>query len=202
MKRIEEFFSEFESENRLLSTKFVCVFKVIEIKIGKVRVKMNLHSERAELLSTSLMNLGQSRSSSAATATTLQSLHTSEDKDSIYTFSNDESDFMENSKFGSRLNATAMNTTFSSTTDKNLNDTRNFALKESIRTYSKKKASSSVSPRNDRKRTPTSATNYSDTPSCSPLQSMSSIALSPFSDESNSQTLKSNGSAQTGKPNT
>lgn len=159
---------------------------------------MNLHSERAELLSTSLMNLGQNRSSAAATASTLQSLHT-EDKDSIYTFSNDESDFMENSKFGSRLNSTAMNTTFSSTTDKNLNDTRNFALKESIRTYSKKKASSSVSPRNDRKRTPTLATTYSDTPSCSPLQSLSSIALSPFSDEPNSQASKSNGSAPTGK---
>lgn len=160
---------------------------------------MNLHTERTELLPSGLLNLGQSRSSGTTTASTLPSLH-SDDKDSIYTFSNDESDFMDNSKYGSRLGSATMNTTFSSTTDKNLNDTRNLALKESIRTYSKKKAtSSSTSPRNDRKKTPTLATTYSDTPSCSPLQSMGSVPLSPFSDESNSQTLKSNGSAQTGK---
>lgn len=168
---------------------------------------MNLHTERAEqLLPTSLMNIsGQSRSSATPTTatSTLPSLHVaSEDKDSIYTFSNDETDFMDHSKFGSRLSSTVMNTSFSSTTDKNLNDTRNLALKESIRTYSKKKASSSVSPRNNRnKKTPTQATNYSTTPSCSPLQSLSSsVPLSPmFSDESNnSQTQKSNGSAQTG----
>lgn len=162
---------------------------------------MNLHTERTELLSSGLMNLGQSRSSGTTTASTLPSLHT-EDKDSIYTFSNDESDFMDNSKYGSRLGTTAMSTPFSTTTDKNLNDTRNLALKESIRTYSKKKASSSsssTSPRSDRKITPTLATTYSDTPSCSPLQSMGSVPLSPFSDESNSQTLKSNGSAQTGE---
>lgn len=168
---------------------------------------MNLHTERAEqLLPTSLMNVGgQGRSSATATTATsaLPSLHVaSEDKDSIYTFSNDETDFMDHTKFGSRLSSTVMNTSFSSTTDKNLNDTRNSALKESIRTYSKKKASSSVSPRNNRnKKTPTLATNYSTTPSCSPLQSLSSsVPLSPmFSDESNnSQTQKSNGSAQTG----
>lgn len=160
---------------------------------------MNLHTERTELLPTSLMNLGQSRSSSTTTASTLPSLH-SEDKDSIYTFSNDETDFMDHSKYGSRLGSTVMNTPFSSTTDKNLNDTRNLALKDTIRTYSKKKVSSTASsPRNDRKKTPTQATNYSTTPSCSPLQSLSSVPLSPFSDESNSQTQKSNGSAQTGK---
>lgn len=120
--------------------------------------------------------------------------------DSIYTFSNDESDFMD-SKYGSRLGSSVMNSNYSPTTDKNLNDTRNFALKESIRTYSKKKvSSSSVSPRNDRKKTPTQASNYSTTPSCSPLQSFSSpVPMSPFSDESNSQTQKSNGSAQIGK---
>lgn len=168
---------------------------------------MNLHTERTEqLLPTSLMNLGgQSRSSTTPTTASseLPSLHVAEDKDSIYTFSNDESDFMDHSKFGSRLSSSVMNSNFSSTTDKNLNDTRNSALKESIRTYSKKKASSSVSPRNNRyKKTPTLATNYSTTPSCSPLQLLSSsVPLSPmFSDESNnSQTQKSNGSAQTGK---
>lgn len=158
-------------------------------------MNMNLHTERTELLPSGLMNLGQSRSSSTTVASTL---HT-DDKDSIYTFSNDETDFMDNSKYGSRLSSSTINTTFSTTTDKNLNDTRNLALKESIRTYSKKKvSSSSTSPHNDRKKTPTLATNYSDTPSCSPLQSMGSVPLSPFSDESNSQTLKSNGSAQTG----
>lgn len=167
---------------------------------------MNLHTERTEqLLPTSLMNLGgQSRSSTTSTTATsaLPSLHVAEDKDSIYTFSNDESDFMDHSKFGSRLSSTVMNSNFPSTTDKNLNDTRNLALKESIRTYSKKKASSSVSRNNRNKKAPTQATNYSTTPSCSPLQSLSSpVPMSPmFSDESNnSQTQKSNGSAQTGK---
>lgn len=162
---------------------------------------MNLHTERTELLPTSLMNLGQSRSSATTTTTTLPSLHT-DDKDSIYTFSNDESDFMDHTKFGSRLSSTVMNQSFTSTTDKNLNDTRNFALKESIRTYSKKKvSSSSTSPRSDRskKTTPTLPMTYTNTPSCSPLQSLSSVPLSPFSDESNSQTLKSNGSSQTGE---
>ncbi|XP_031640713.1 F-box/LRR-repeat protein 6 isoform X2 [Contarinia nasturtii] len=158
---------------------------------------MNLHTERPELLPTSLMNLGQSRTSTTTTTSTLTPLHTEDKDDSIYTFSNDESDFMD-SKYGSRLGSTVMNSNYSPTSDKNLNDTRNFALKESIRTYSKKKvSSSSVSPRNDRKKTPTQATNYSTTPSCSPLQSFCSpVPLSPFSDESNSQTQKSNGSAQ------
>lgn len=162
---------------------------------------MNLHTERTELLPTSLMNLGQSRSSATTTTTTLPSLHT-DDKDSIYTFSNDESDFMDHTKFGSRLSSTVMNQSFASTTDKNVNDTRNLALKESIRTYSKKKvSSSSTSPRSDRskKTTPTLPMTYTNTPSCSPLQSLSSVPLSPFSDESNSQTLKSNGSSQNGE---
>lgn len=160
---------------------------------------MNLHTERTEVLPTSLM-IGQNRSSTTTTSSTLPTLH-SEDKDSIYTFSNDETDFMDHTKFGSRLSSTVLNTPFSSTTDKNLNDTRNIALKETIRTYSKKKVSSTASsPRsNDRKKTPTQATNYTTTPSCSPMQSLSSVPLSPFSDESNSQTQKSNGSAKTGK---
>lgn len=178
---------------------------------------MNLHTERPELLTSSFHSRSTSRAAGSTTSasTTLPSLH-ADDKDSIYTFSNDESDFMDNNgKFGSRLGSTAtMNATpFSVAMDKNLNDTRNFGLKESIRTYSKKKASSSTSPaattvsavslRNERKRASALATatttTYSDTPSCSPLQSMSSISLSPFSDESNPQTFKSNGSAQIGK---
>lgn len=143
-----------------------------------------------------MMNIGQRKSSTATTAPALPALHT-EDKDNIYTFSNDESDFMD-SKYGSRLSANVTNTHFPSGTDKNLNDTRNLVLKESIRTYSKKKVSSSVSPRSDRKKTPTQTTTYSTTPSCSPLQSLGSVPLSPFSDESNSQTQRSNGSEQIG----
>lgn len=143
-----------------------------------------------------MMNLGQRQSSTAATPSALPALHT-EDKDNIYTFSNDESDFMD-SKYGSRLSANVTNTNYPSGTDKNLNDTKNFALKESIRTYSKKKVSSSVSPRNDRKKTPTQTTTCSTTPSCSPLQRLGSVPLSPFSDESNSQMQRSNGSAPTG----
>lgn len=187
---------------------------------------MNLHSERTELLPTSFHRSTNRAAAGSTTnaSTTIQSHLHADDKDSIYTFSNDESDFMDNNgKFGSRLSsaATTMNA-FSSTMDKNLNDTRNFGLKsDSIRTYSKKKASSSTSPaaitspaaaavntvslRNERKRsltlaaTTTTTTTYSDTPSCSPLQSLSSVPLSPFSDESNPQSFKSNGSAQIGK---
>lgn len=173
---------------------------------------MNLHTERAELLPTSFhRSTSRAAGSTTNASTTIPSLH-ADDKDSIYTFSNDESDFMDNNgKFGSRLGSTsAMSTTpFASAMDKNLNDTRNFGLKETIRTYSKKKASSStsstatgvdsVSVRNERKRSSALATatttTYSDTPSCSPLQSISSISLSPFSDESNPQTFKSNGNA-------
>lgn len=178
---------------------------------------MNLHSERSELLPTSF-HRSSSRAAAGSTTnatTAIQSLHT-DDKDSIYTFSNDESDFMDNNgKFGSRLSSAATINAFSSTMDKNSNATRNFGLKESIRTYSKKKASSSTSPvsvttaaantvssRKERKRSSTvvasTTTIYSDTPSCSPLQSMSSVPLSPFSDESNPQTFKLNGSAQIG----
>lgn len=175
---------------------------------------MNLHTERAELMPTSFhRSASRAAGSTTNASTTISSLH-ADDKDSIYTFSNDESDFMDNNgKFGSRLGSTvAMNaTSFSSAMDRNLNETRNFGLKESIRTYSKKKASSSTSPaatgavssRNERKRSSALATatttTYSDTPSCSPLQSISSISLSPFSDESNPQTFKSNGSTQIGK---
>lgn len=159
---------------------------------------MNLHTERAEMLSSSLMNLGQSRSSTSTNNSSLPSLH-GDDKDSIYTFSNDESDYMDHSKYGSRLSSTALNTAFSATTDKNLNDTHSFAVKDGIRTYSKKKVSSSASPRSERKKAPMFTTYSNSMPSCSPLQSLSSVHLSPFSDESNPQMLKLNGNAQTGR---
>lgn len=167
-------------------------------------MKMNVQTERTELLT----GLGQNRSSTAAslTTTTSTSLLSAEDKDSIYTFSdscnsdNDEADF-DYDKFISNhiCRVSGMDTTTSSSggIDKNLNDTRSSTLKEPIRTYSKKSKTAS-----DPKKAPTTpmtpivSTRLTDinTPSCSPLQSLAS-QLSPPSDESNSQMLKPNGSA-------
>lgn len=170
---------------------------------------MNIHSERSEFLPTSY-HRSSSRVAASTASSTIQSYH-ADDKDSIYTFSNDESDFMDsNGKFGSRLS--------SSTTimDKNLNDTRNYGLKASIRTYSKKKASSStslaaavatssshVSLRHERKRSTALAvpatTTYSDIASCSPLQSMSSFPLPSYTEDYSVQSFRSNGSSYIGK---
>lgn len=172
-------------------------------------MRMNLQTERTELLPTSLLNL-QSRSST--TVNSAASLLSAEDKDSIYTFSdncNSDNDFLDHdkyaNKYGTRLNLNAsshINST--SMTDRNLNDTRNTALKDTIRTYSKKKSSSSSSSAssisntfslmNDPRKIPITTTTMSSTEintSCSPFDN--SIPLSPTSDESNPQVLKPNG---------
>lgn len=188
---------------------------------------MNMHTERTELLSTNLMNLGQNRSSTTTTTTTLIS---TEDKDSIYTFSDncnsdiDETDTIDHERFtqkyGALANAGAATTTtttanklssiepnVSSTpylTDRNLNNTRNSQLKETIRTYQKKKpsATASFSSKNDQKKliTPSTMTSADfNTLSCLSLPSPSSIHLSPPSDDSNYQLLKCNGKLTSGK---
>lgn len=172
-------------------------------------MRMNLQTERTELLPTSLLNL-QSRSST--TVNSAASLLSAEDKDSIYTFSdncNSDNDFLDHdkyaNKYGTRLNLNAsshINST--SMTDRNLNDTRNTALKDTIRTYSKKKSSSSSSASsisntfslmNDPRKIPTTTTTTMSSTeintSCSPFDN--SIPLSPTSDESNPQVLKPNG---------
>lgn len=107
---------------------------------------MNLRTERSEMLPSSFLGL-QSRAPSTATST---SLLRPEDKESIYTFSdncssdNDEQPFLEhdkvNSKYGTRLNMPSH-----TPTDRNLNETVRPAFKDNIRTYGKKKPSASAS---------------------------------------------------------
>lgn len=176
---------------------------------NKIFEKMNMHTERTELLSTNLLNLGQNRTN----PTTTTSIISTEDKDSIYTFSDncnsdiDESDTFDHerftNKYGNKLSAGVTDANISPyVTDRNLNNTRNTALKDSIRTYQKKKqppppspaSSSSFSPSDYKKPTTTTMTSPDyNTLSCLSLPSPSSIHLSPPSDDSNYQLLKCNG---------
>lgn len=167
---------------------------------------MNMHTERTELLPTNLLNLGQNRTNTT-TSTTLIS---TEDKDSIYTFSDncnsdiDETDTIDHerfsNKYGNKLTSTVAPEPSISPfiTDRNLNNTRNSTLKESIRTYQKKKPSSSFSPSEQKKSSKMASSDFSSL-SCLSLPSPSSIHLSPPSDDSNYHLQKCNGKISTGK---
>lgn len=154
---------------------------------------MNMHTERTEMLPTSLMNLGQNRRTNQTTASSA----VISTEDSIYTFSdncnsdNDESDTIDHERFTSKYVKLTSSTVTESNqlpsspfiTDRNLNNTRNSALKDSIRTYSKKRppptSTTSFSPK-------TSTMTSSDfNNSCLSLPSPGSMNLSPPSDDSN-----------------
>lgn len=156
---------------------------------------MNVHTERTEMLPTSLMNLGQNRRTNPTTASS--AVISTEITDSIYTFSdncnsdNDESDTIDHERFTSKYVKLASSTVTEPNqlpsspfiTDRNLNNTRNSILKNSIRTYSKKRppptSTTSFSPK-------TSTMTSSDfNNSCLSLPSPGSINLSPPSDDSN-----------------
>lgn len=157
------------------------------------------------MLPSSFLGL-QSRAPSTATST---SLLRPEDKESIYTFSdncssdNDEQPFLEhdklNSKYGTRLNMPS-----NTPTDRNLNEPARSAFKDNVRTYGKKKPSSSAGSADTRRRQQTAsstiptADNSTTSYSAFPLNQPGAFSPPPSSDAFASHPTNSNGSTFAG----
>lgn len=167
-----------------------------------------MHTERTEMLPTSLMNLGQNRRTNQTSASSA----VISTEDSIYTFSdncnsdNDESDTIDHERFTSKYVKLASSTVTEPNqlpsspfiTDRNLNNTRNSTLKNSIRTYSKKRppptSTTSFSP----KTSTMTSSNFNN--SCLSLPSPGSMNLSPPSDDSNYNNQLLNGKLKIRQP--